>query len=232
MRVLLCVALATLVASPGALVGADKEKDKEIESKVTSKKTAASVDFGALGLDLQSLSSLGARIDAARASCDPVILTDLARELSAAEEVAGKTAELTGKELMHQATEMARYRNRPEELKVVARLCGDDKVAADLNTQADKAADAIKTRAKDAGSVKTRGIGGDLYVVNNTRFYLDIYVNYRKVGTVDPHGAGRCHVGDLPFETTHLMADAPGTPYACTKDVSGNVSDYTWIISD
>jgi hypothetical protein len=189
------------------------------------------VDFGdSLGLSLQCLRSLGARIDTARSACDPVVLTELARELAAAEEVEGKTADITGKDLMQQATEMARYRNRPEELKVVARLCGDDKVAGDLNAQADKAADAAKTRAREAGSVRTKGIEHMLLVINNTPYDVKIYVNYQEYGWVPRYDSASFYVGDRPYKTTHLYADAVGTPYYWAEDVSEPVWDYTWIL--
>jgi hypothetical protein len=232
LRLLVPAALVALAASPCALVGADKEGKKEVTTKATRRTMATSVDFGgSLGMSLQCLRTLGSRIDSARSNCDPVVLTELARELTAAEEVAGKTAELTGKDLMKQATEMARYRNRPEELKVVARLCGDDKMAGDLNAQADKAADTVKTRAREIGSVRTKGIVHNLEVVNNTPFIIRVSVNFVDRGEVAPYDTAVCYVGDSATGTTYLYAYAPGTSHQWSKEVPEPVWDGIWTLT-
>jgi hypothetical protein len=232
LRLLVLVALVALAAAPAALVGADKEAKKEIRTKATRMKPAAAIDFGgSLGLSLPSLRNLGTRIDAAQHDCDPVVLTELARELAAAEEVSGKTAAITGKDLSGRAVEMARYRNRPEELRVVARLCGDDKMAGDLNAQADKAADSVKTRVRDAGSTRAKAIPGTLTIINNCRFSVRIYVNFKPAGELEPFSTAVVYLGGSPFETIHLSAETPNGRHYWKEVIDAPGSDHVWILN-
>jgi hypothetical protein len=210
----------------------DKKEDrKTIETKGT--KETGPVDFAsALGLGLESLKTLGARVDQARSANDPVCLALAAKELHAAEEVSGKHASVKSADLLKEAVEMAKARNRPDELKVVAKLLGEDKEAKQLMTQAERTTKEIAARAAEKGEPKTKGITGDLIVRNRTAYYIDIYVNFTYEGTVPPYETRKTFVGDSPSGTTVLQGKAPGTSYTWgPKAVSGNVSDYTWTLT-
>jgi hypothetical protein len=209
---------------------AAEPKGNTVEMKLEKGKTAAAPDFAtALGLDLENIKSLGRRIDRARNDCDPVALAGCARELAAAEEVSGKKASLTSEALRKQAAEMAKYRNRPQELRLVARILGGD-VAEALNELADKADKAAETRAKEKSAGKTKGITNVLHVDNHTNYYVMIYVNFEYRGTVVPHGDLFISVGDLPYSTTYLRAHAPAIGQV-ERTVSYPVDNVTWTLN-
>src|SRR5262249_31383781 len=84
---------------------ADKEK---IDSNAAVPPTASGIKFRKeLGLPLNTLNTLGARIDAARKAHDPVALANTAQELSTAEKVSGKKASLLSTELMKESAQLA-----------------------------------------------------------------------------------------------------------------------------
>jgi hypothetical protein len=100
------------------------DQDKQVvDSKATHRPAAASISFRKdLGLPLNTLSTLGCRIDAARRAPDPVALAHAAHELAIAEKASGKEAGLTSKTLIKEATELAELRRKVAELKVVSHL--------------------------------------------------------------------------------------------------------------
>ena len=203
------VALALGVAAGGGPAAAeDKAPDKKkmIETRATKVELAAAVDFGeALGLDLVSLGSLGSRIDQARMATDPVALALAAKELAVAEEISGKTASIKASDLAKEAVTLATARNRPSELKAVAALTGgEDKT--ELLALAGKAEAAIKARQDGE---KPRGIEGTLYVRNNTRWYIDLYINGVKVGTSYPYNNGSIYVGAVARLCDHAVRHCP-----------------------
>jgi hypothetical protein len=204
----------------------DKEtgKRKAIESKLEKPKRLAGKDFaGDLGVDLENLRTLGARIDQARANADPVCLALLARELAIAENLSKKKTEPTSADLMAEAVKMAKARNRPEELRAVAQLATKDK--DDLLAAADKAEKQIQARKE--GGAGSKGITGTLYVENHTSQDIKVFVNFRYVGTVPPYTTGRLYVGDSPSETTFLNAETSSGGTAA-RVVTGSVGQYTW----
>jgi hypothetical protein len=223
------LAAACLVALAGFTALAEEPAGKTIDMKLgKAVAPAAATDFAtALGLNLESLKTLGARIDHARAEADPVCLAGLARELAAAEEVAGKKATLTGAELTKQAQEMAKYRNRPEELRTVAKILGGDG-SEELTAQAEKTARAIERRGKDKESAKAKGITDTLHVDNHTPYYVRVSVNYVYRGTVAPYGDLYIDVSDPPFHTTVLQATAPAIGTFEPKYISQPVATFTW----
>ncbi|MDX1945927.1 MAG: hypothetical protein SFU86_11060 [Pirellulaceae bacterium] len=220
----LLVGIALALAAPAVA----EDKKKVIETKATKLEAAASVNFGeALGLDLGSLSSLGARIDAARTANDPVALALAAKELAVAEEISGKSASLKSADVAKEAVALAKARNRPSELKAVAALVAEAK--ADLLAQASKTEAAIKARADGE---QARGIEGTLYIRNNTRWYIDIYINGNRVGTSYPYHNGSIYVGESPIFATTLYGSAPGTSITWGPIlVDYRLNDYTWTLN-
>lgn len=227
--------LATLLAAcwvVGPLSQAQEDKEKSNGRKMLkdNAKKAEKVDFtAALGLELESLKTLGTRIETARRANDPVCLAALALELKAAEKVADKLAEIKGDTLMKQAVKMATYRNRPDELNTVAKLVDDKQDSQKLTAQADKTAKALKARAGGQIRERAKGITGYLIVRNYTRYYVTININYVDRGTVNPYSVGYTYVGDSAFSTTRLYAYAAGTTlFWGPRYVSEPVDNYTW----
>jgi hypothetical protein len=194
-RATVCVLLLGLLALPAAglvsLAGGQQPKagdpaaaDKEkIDTRATPLPSASGVKFRKeLGLNDPALSTLGARIDAARRAHDPVALGRLTNELAAAEKVSGKTASLTSKELAKQAAEIARMRRKESELTSLLvsqqQITGaDDTIAILQQTLMD---------AKAAAKADSEAINMNLeptwqprkVIVNNyTSQYIDVWVN-------------------------------------------------------
>ncbi|MGH9678055.1 MAG: hypothetical protein ACRD36_13205, partial [Candidatus Acidiferrum sp.] len=130
LRIVVVCALVALLAPVSIALGqADSQnkstrEDKEVvDSKATIVKPAASVDFRKqLGLPYNSLRTLGTRIDAARREHDPVGLANAANELSVAEKVAGKQADLNAKQVVKEAAELAKIRRQESELRAVLKV--------------------------------------------------------------------------------------------------------------
>ena len=218
------VALASMTA-----VAADKDEKQVVETKATKSVAAASVNFGeALGLDLQGLATLGSRIDQARSAMDPVALILAAKELIVAEEISGKTASIKAADLTKEALDLAKARNRPTELKAVGALTGGE-AKTELAALADKAEAEIKSRQ---GGEKTRGIEGTLFINNNTRWYIDIYINGVQRGTSYPYNSGNVYVGESPVYATTLYGVAPGTSITWGPTViNWRTGNHTWNLN-
>jgi hypothetical protein len=213
---------------------ADDKKDqgqKQADAKGAKAPHAATVDFsGSLGLSLEGLKSLGERIDKARADADPVSLALAAKELSVAEQVSGKKASITADTLLKEAVDLAKMRSEFAELKAVA-LLADDASKKDLTTLAEKVGADIEKRKASEGKPgeKTKGIKQYVTVVNHTAWYIDVYVNGRFRGTVDPYDDIEIFVGDRYSDTTVLYAKAPGTDIVWgPRGISRGYDTFTW----
>lgn len=215
---------AALALAPVAALAAEKE----VKTEKAAMASAAKVDFHKeLGVQLETLITLGGRIDSAAAHCDPVALASAAVELAALEEAAGKTASVKSGDVMAKAVEFAKQRGNPVEIRVVAALVGDDKSAGELR----KIADEVAQKMEDAKDTKERAISQRLYVNNTTGYYIDIYVNGCRVGTVNPYAVGDCWVGNPLYGSTVLYGQAPGTTLEWgPRVVADPVTDYTWTL--
>ena len=223
--------LAPATWAPATFAQGAGEKGKQgAEAKARAVKSAATIDFAeALGLNFEGLKGLGGRIEQARQAPDPVCLAVLAAELKAAETVADKRAEIKSSELLHQAATIARLRDRPEELKAVALLSGDKDLAKDLDARAEKAA----KRAKSKASETSKGIAGSIAVVNQTRWYVTVYIDGVNVGTVQPFSTASMFVGDPAYGTTTLYAKAPGTSRDWGPEaIDEPVRNFVWTLND
>jgi hypothetical protein len=188
---LLLAALATLLAfSLLSFAGANQAKDdpaaadkEKIDTTATPRPSAAGVKFRKeLGLNDPALSTLGARIDAARRAHDPVALGRLTNELAAAEKASGKTASVTSKELAKQAAELAKMRRKESELQALIasqqQITGADDTIAILqqtlsDAKAAAKADSEAIRMNQEPTWQARKI-----IVNNyTSQYIDVWVN-------------------------------------------------------
>ncbi len=185
--------LATLngAAEPGKADPAGEDQ-QVVKSTANAQAPAAAVNFRKdLNLSYPSLSTLGARIDAARRAPDPVALAHTASELNVAEKVSGKAASLTSKQVLTEAAELATLRKQEAELKAVLQVSNqvmfeEDRVAslkkeialAQAQTKADQ--EAFKMNQEPTSTARK-------VVVNNyTSQYLDVWVNGYPKGQVQP----------------------------------------------
>ena len=204
-------------------------KGKVIETKGEPGKLAAKVDFSNFGLSLAGLSTLGARIDQARTAADPVALTLLAKELSLAETLSKKQADINAHTVFEEAVQLAKLRQNHDELRAVALLVPGKDVRAELAERAAKVSKDVENRKNGE---RSRGIGGSLHADSRVLLYIDVYVNGVYRGTVPPFGdIFNIFVGDPAGLDTFLYARAPGTNTTWGPvRVTGPVGNYTWIL--
>ena len=182
------MALTAVLALPFAVQAETKPREQKLEPKPETVTRAQYVDFGSeLGVDLKSLTSLGQQIDQARRDADPVALATAARVLAAAEKASGKTAKIDAASVAKEAIELARLRQTPAEMRVVAGLVG----GADSETLR-KEADEIQEKI-EAGE-ETKDLHGSLAVDNHTCHTVDVYADGHYVGHVHPHSQRTFHV--------------------------------------
>jgi hypothetical protein len=206
---LLLLAGAVAAVSLPAEAGKPKGEGKELAVLNTKRLPSETARLGEeLGIELDSLATLGRRIDASIERHDPVSLAGLARELHAVELVAKKKAKLTASKLTARAVEMARFRNRPNELRVVARLLADKDTGKKLNDQATRTAKALASKGKGD---KAKGIQGRLTVFNNTPFDVTMFINHVNRGTIPKGVTASALIGDAPTATTVIEGKALGT---------------------
>jgi uncharacterized protein (TIGR03000 family) len=157
--------------------------EQVVKSVAVPQAAAASVNFRKeLNLPFPSLSTLGARIDAARRTPDPVALANAASELNVAEQVSGKKASLTSKQVLQEAAELATLRKQAAELKAVLQVSNqvtfeEERVAA-LRKQIDLAQ--AQTRADQQvfqQNQEPTAAPRQVVVNNYTTQYMDVYVN-------------------------------------------------------
>jgi hypothetical protein len=226
--VLAVVALLGLIAG-GPMASGAKKEGKKVEAKKETAKPARSVNFAKdLGLEFNSLTTLGTRISAARAEADPVCLASLGQELAAAEKVSGKTASITSADLLKEAAELAKIRFNPNELKAVSYLAQDKSLLA-IAQKAEKAMQ-DNMRAREAGE-STRGIQGTLHVDSRVPGqWIRVYIDGRFVGNVSPYGDSYFYIGQTPWETTFLYASTFSGTTTWSGSVSSAVGDYVWTL--
>jgi hypothetical protein len=131
-------------------------------------------------------------------------------------------------DLTKEAVQMARHRNRPAELRMVAQLLPGEPSSKELLAQAEKVAKANETRAKETLKEKALGITGYVTVANHTGYYIRVYVNDDYVFTIAPYKSRYYYVGDDPEDVTTLEAYA-GSRY-WSRDVPEPKTNYTWHV--
>ena len=205
------------------------EGEIRMESRPEKRETATSVDFNAaLGLQFQSLTGLGARIEQAMQAADPVGLANAAHELSIAENVSGKEASITSAQLLERAVELAKLRLIESEIKAVAAIVTDADTKKDLEAAQKQAADRAAEMAKALESDdQARGLFGDLTVYNYSYNYVDVYYDGSYVGVVFPRAYFSFHVHDPGYSHFDLYAEDAYGNYWNWHD-TGSFSSYWW----
>lgn len=234
--------LLALLGVTGLLMGDDAKKpvQKEIELKSTiasDGKTcscrACTINFSKeLGVPLEYLSGLGHRIHQARRAPDPVELALAAQSLAVAEKVAGKKASLSADDVLAEAVTLGKQRGVSVELTALASIVQDAKVQQELAKELASA----KTREQEEKSAvqsgeRTKGLDGDLYVINHSHECIRIFVNGFYQGTIHEGQTSRVHVHDHYNHHTELTAICEGDGQIVSKAcVEGHQHRYVWHI--
>jgi len=224
----LLTGLATLGMADETKKSADP-KEKAITPKGETRHLAAAINFNKeLGLEFDSLKTLGTRIDQARSAPDPVGLLGAAQELAAAEKASGKHSTLTAETLTKEAVDLARLRSNSKELKAAAALVHDEKTAKDLESEASKAEkrEADQAKAFKSGE-KTRGTDV-LRVVNETPYYAYVYVNGTLVATTPPYTQAD-YLIFMKYDTVVLTAAVGGVVYG-PDVITGNYDLFRYTL--
>jgi hypothetical protein len=212
-------------------------KDQQVvRSKPTARTPATSVNFRKeLNLPFASLGTLGSRIEAARRAPDPVALAHAASELTVAEQVSGKTASLTSKQLIKESAQLAALRRQVAELRAVERVTNqvqleEEGVAylKDAITQAEKMTQQDKESFQR--NEQPTSTPRQLVVNNYTSQYLDIYVNGSLMTQVQP---GLSQVITIEQRWNPVVVTAYGSEDTMNwgpRYIWGRFTKYTWNI--
>jgi hypothetical protein len=229
------VALFALMVSSTGLINARDELEKSAATKTSKLErmpVAAATDFvGSLRLPFQSLTTIGARIDAARLAADPVVLSCLARELAVAEKVSGKKASLNAGELEKEALALVKLRNQSQELEAVGLLLDDEKVRVELG----KLAETAKERESEAAEAIKRGelkkgLQGTLIVTNLHNVPMNLYTNGLFRGTVAPFQTNFFYVDNPPGFTSVFEVRYPDGSSRASWTLTDNLPSFHWTI--
>jgi hypothetical protein len=228
------VLLATLAPLFGADEAKQQENDKQVvDTNATKKAPAKSVDFRKeLGVPFNSLHTLGARIDVARQTHDPVSLGHAANELAVAEKVGGKKATLTSTTVMQEANELAKLRRQVPELEAMVHLnqqiASQEELIADLKRQIDLS----KKIAKDESDSVQRNeepTGPRKLLVNNyTPQYVDVWVNGTLKLQLQPGQSKWCVIEHKWNPTVMTASGNEDLTNWGPRYVWGNFQTYTW----
>jgi hypothetical protein len=213
-------------------------EDKQVvDTKASQRPAASSVNFRKeLNLPLDSLGTLGSRIEAATRKPDPVALAHLANELQVAEKVSGKTASVTSKAVLQEAAELTKVRKQEAEMKALLQVTNQmmfaendlalqrkDLALAQEQIKADKAAFDSKQEPTSAPR--------KVIVNNYTTQILDVYVNGYMKATVQP-GSTQVITVEHRWNPTVLKAYGnEDTNVWGPRYIWGKFDKYTWNIN-
>jgi hypothetical protein len=216
---------------------ATPEDKQVVDSKASQRPAASTVNFRKeLNLPLDSLGTLGSRIETATRKPDPVALAHLANELNVAEKVSGKTASVTSKAVLQEAAELAKVRKQEAEMKALLQVTNQmmfqendlalqrkDLALAQEQIKADKAAFDSKQEPTSAPR--------KVIVNNYTTQILDVYVNGYLKTTVQP-GSTQVITVEHRWNPTVLKAYGnEDTNVWGPRYVWGKFDKYTWNIN-
>jgi hypothetical protein len=232
------IVLFSLVSAEQADKGDPASEDKQVVgTKATPQPAASSINFRKeLKLPFPSLSTLGARIEAARRAPDPVALAHAANELSTAEKVSGKTASLTSAMLIKESAELAALRKQEAELNAIYNVSSQMAVAEDnlaltraqiASAKAQAQADIQAQQRNEEPTSAPRQV-----VVNNyTTQYVDVYINGFLKSQIVP-GASQVYTIEHRWNPTVLKAYGnEDSSVWGPRYIWGRFTKYTWNIN-
>jgi hypothetical protein len=225
-----------LGGTPGLSGDAKPDDKQEVSSKATKRQPATAVNFSKeLGLGFPSLKTLGARIETARRTHDPVSLGSCAQELAVAEKVSGKKASITSAALVKEAAQLAQMRRQEKELQatlhVSQQLAADADLISNLNQQITLAREQVQAE-KESIQKNEEPTGPRRLVINNyTTQYMDVWVNGFLKMTVAPGGSKWC---TIEHKWNPTVVTAYGDDDSQTwgpRYIWGNFKTYTWNLN-
>jgi hypothetical protein len=232
------LSLVSVLSADTANKDAPANDDKEVvDSKATQRTPAAAVNFRQqLGLPYPSLGTLGTRIDAARRAHDPVSLANAANELSVAEKVSGKKADLTSDQTFTESVELAKMRRQEKELQALVRVAQQVETQEHnislLNDSLRLAKEDVQQQIRTGNQFTEPSWTPRTVVINNyTTQYIDLYVNGNYKVQVAPGMQQSCvieHRWNPTVLTAYGNADVNqwGPRY-----IWGKFTKYTWNIN-
>jgi hypothetical protein len=214
--------------------GADKQV---VDSRAKKRAPATAINFRKeLSLPFPSLSTLGARIEAARRAADPVGLANAASELAVAEQVSGKKAPLTSAALLKEAAQLAGLRRQAAELKATLRIANqmatEQEVVTDLQEEIAMADQSARAEQAAIQQNEQPTAAPRWVLVNNyTPQYIDVYVNGFYQMQLTP-GASRWCLVDHRWNPTVLTAygDEDVAQWG-PRYIWGEFKTYTWNLN-
>lgn len=212
--------VAALFCAAGTLVAQDEipEGAKEAKLEKVDYVSANSIDFRkSLNLPFAGLTTLGARMEVARQSCDPVTLATCGLELKAAEAASGKTAALGSKQVLDEAYNYAFQRSIPAELKAMKVLMPE------------KAKDLDKVIAVAEEPESSRGFRF-IHVRNNADECCIVYINGVKRGEVHAGDCRRIASGSCPHHCMDVEIRAEDCGHLMYRAHVDNVVN-TWFVT-
>jgi hypothetical protein len=209
-----------------------------IKTKPTKAKPAAAVPFRKeLGLSFDSLGTLGSRIDRARRAGDPVALGHAAGELDLAEQVSGKAAGVTSKQLLAEAAELANLRKQNAELQAVLLMSrkialAQDQLANLKKNIEDAQAQAAAAKQSFLKNEEPTNAPRKVVVNNYSTQYIDVQVNGYLKGQVDP-GTSKVFTIDQMWNPIVLKGwgDSDENTFGPVV-LQGRFDKYTWNINN
>ncbi len=224
------------IALPEKAPGDDsKGKDKQVVTTKAAKRTpATAINFKkAYNLPFASLGTLGARIEAARRTPDPVALAHTASELAVAEKVSGKKASLTSKALVAEAAELARLRRQVAEMRAtfaVQQQIANEETDVNYWNYQISLAEGIARRERDA--ILSNELPGDaprkLLLNNYTTQYIDLWVNGFYKMQIPPGGSKWCAIEHKTNPTTVTAYGNEDDAVWGPRQLFGAYKTYTW----
>ncbi len=185
---------------------------------------------------MDSLGTLGSRIDTARRLPDPVALAHAASELKVAEKVSGKKASLTSKALLAESAELARLRRQVAELRTVSAVhqqIANEETDIHFWTNQIAMADQTAQQEKDAvlRNELPTGAPRKILINNYTTQYIDLWINGYYKMQVAP-GSSKWCVLEQKWSPTVLTAygDEDDSPTWGPRNIYGTFNTYTWNI--
>jgi hypothetical protein len=233
---LVLTSIALLLGTVACLGVADEPKkdDKQVvESKAVKRQPATAVNFSKeLGLGFPSLKTLGARIETARRTHDPVSLGHAAQELAVAEKVAGKKASMTSTALVKEAAQLAQIRRQEKELQALVNITNQVASEADLEANLNQQLQLARQQVKDekqAIQSNEEPTGPRRLVINNyTTQNVDIWVNGFLKMQVEPGGSKWCMIEHKWNPTVITAYGDDDSQTWGPRTIWGTFKTYTW----
>jgi hypothetical protein len=229
---LLVVMTSSILATAVARAEAAKPEGPQPKSQVTRPAPLAEKDlqgqFDPKHEKFSYLLYIGKTIDDARQKADAETLAIASMMLYQAEKVSGKKSpDLTAAALLDEATKLAEAQKNPVALQACAAVWGDQSFGPNDAARSKTLAQKAQVYSVERQSAK-RGVGR-LYVKNQTKWAVNIYVDDEYVGALSGYENGSMRVNT---GSTKLYATAQYHDYSWGPRFTAINDEYTWTLND